>query len=103
MQVLENATACLHNIAMVERNFHILREHDFVEILQPYLESSDSETQLIALATLGKNVLPFSVRVLSGTKKPIFCLFTVQQGPVVQSVISLTSSLRVISLTVLEY
>ena len=59
-RVLENAVACLHNMGMVERNFQTLREHDFVEILQPYLESTDIETQLTVLATLGKNSISSS-------------------------------------------
>ena len=59
-RVLENAIACLHNIGMVERNFQTLREHDFVEILQPYLESTDIETQLTVLATLGRNTISVS-------------------------------------------
>ena len=45
--------------------------------------------------------LPMDKNISPIVSLPAYCLLTVYQGPVVQSVASLTSSLRVISLTIL--
>jgi hypothetical protein len=51
-KILGSYMSILHNIAQAESSISELREHGFVEVLMPYLESKSEKILLSTLATL---------------------------------------------------
>ena len=61
----------IHNISMVESTIPLLRVHNFVEVLQPYLKSKDKEDHLSALATLAAIVDEKESEIINSNKKVV--------------------------------
>ena len=69
--IASSGLTLIHNIATVESNIPLLRQHNFTELLLPYLKSTDKEDHLSALAILAAIVDEKESEIINSNRKVV--------------------------------